>query len=413
MPNLAKERCCTGCLACKDACSKHAICTSVKNGVVYPLVDATCCIECHVCEKACPIVTPQRKNHVETMRVYGGWARDVDTRFHGASGGAFGGLAQSFIKAHAGEVSVYGAALVNNDVRHERITTQEEIPLLMNSKYIQSSTEGVYSKVRADLTSGFWVMFSGTPCQVAALYAYLGNKRDSNRLLTIEVVCHGVARKEALDIHLRHHHSSRIYSFRNKEEGQGWSTSQCTTIERDKKPYRFKRKDDIFYKIYAGWMLDRISCSNCQYSTLNRVADITLADFWGGARDFREYEKGVNVIVANNPMSDAFVRQAEGVELYGSTLGKAISGNPNFYSGFKYIQYHPVVMWPTFSRKVLPQKIWMHVVKNEMPYKLLWAVYKVLTILHHKRKARQVRNLYGEILDEWLAGGENIKYKRT
>lgn len=412
MPQLANKKYCTGCLACKDACPKLAISISEQNGLVFPHVNTALCIDCHACERACSIITPVKKNIVTDMRVYGGWAKDENTRQNGASGGAFAALAQSFIKAHCGNVSVYGAALVNNVVFHERITTLEEIPLLMNSKYIQSSTDGIYGKVRADLSNGLWVLFSGTPCQVAAMYAFLGKKRDNNRLLTVEVVCHGVASKEALEIHLQHFHSAKIYSFRNKGKGHGWSTSQCTTIEREGRPYRLKRKDDVFYKIYAGWMLDRQSCSNCQYSTLNRVADITLADFWGGACDFREYEKGVNVIVANNLMSDAFVRNAKDVELYGSSLERAISGNPNFYSGYKYIQYHPIVMWATFFRKTLPRKMWIHIVKNDMPYKLLWGVYKVLTIWHYKKEARRIKNQYGKILIKGFANNNALNLNK-
>ena len=406
MPNLATISKCTGCLSCYDICRHHAISIVLKNGFLYPEINRSRCVDCHLCEKACPIVTQQRKNKVEDMRVYGGWAKDIKTRINGASGGSFGGLAQSYIKAHSGQVSVYGAALVENNVRHERITTCEEISLLMNSKYIQSSTEGIYKKVSLDLSNGMWVLFSGTPCQVAALYAYLGKERENKRLLTIEVVCHGVASKEALDIHLQHFHSNQIYSFRNKLNGQYYFTSECTTIEQNDKPYCLKREDDVFYKIYAGWLLDRKSCSNCQYSTLNRVADISLADFWGGVRDTAEYDKGVNVIVANNQKSDAFIRKAADVELYGSTLNKAISGNPHFYCGFKYIRYHPIVLWPRVFRRVLPRRIWIQIITNQMPWKLIWGVYKVTTIIHNKMKYKQVRKKYADILDKWMSGEE-------
>ena len=314
-------------------------------------------------------------------------------------------LRQTFIKEHIGLSSVYGATLENNHVYHKRITTFEEVPMLMNSKYIQSETVGIWKNIKDDLKQGYWVLFSGTPCQVAALYAYLGKERNHERLLTIEVVCHGVASQEALDIHLQHFHSKKIYSFRNKEEGQGWITSQCTTIERDGHSYRFIRKEDVFYKIFASWLLDRKSCSNCQYSSLNRVADITLADFWGGARDFREYELGVNVIVANNSKADTFVRGSKDLEVYGSTLYKAINSNSNFYNGYKYIQYHPFVLWANFSRKILPRRLWLQIAENRMPWKLFWAVYKVMTILHVKRRKKLIERQYGNILHEWLSGG--------
>lgn len=408
MPKLASISMCTGCLSCHDRCPHHSIKITFKNGFQYPEINKNECTDCHLCEKACPIITPQQKNQVENMRAYGGWAKDTNTRINGASGGAFAGLAQSYIKAHIGNVSVYGAALINNTVQHKRITTVEEIPLLMNSKYIQSSTAGIYQKVRLDLSDGLWVLFSGTPCQVAALYAFLGKERDSHKLLTIEVVCHGVASKEALDIHLEHFHSRQIYSFRNKLNGQYYFFSECTTIEKNGKPYCLNRNKDVFYKIYTGWLLDRKACNNCQFSTLNRMADISLADFWGGVQNTSEYEKGVNVIVANNIRAISFLHEAKEIETYGSTIGKAIEGNPHFYTGFKYIQYHPLVLWPEMCRKVLPQKIWIQVVTNQMPWKLIWGIYKVLTIVNIKRQYKKVRKKYAHLLDEWVS--EEEKY---
>lgn len=395
MPNLARNKLCTGCLACKDTCVKQAISVIQKDGLTYIEVNPEICVNCNACEQACPIVTPVPKNEVQKMHAYGGWAKDEKTRVAGASGGAFAGIAQSFIKEHTGNVAVYGASLVNNLVSHERITMLEEIPILMNSKYIQSNTEGIFKKVRKDLSNNIWVLFSGTPCQIAALYGYLGKKRNEKHLLTVEVVCHGIPGKEALDIHLERFHSPKIFSFRNKEEGQYWNKSQCTTIERDGKPYRFQRDEDVFYKIFSGWLLDRRSCSNCQYSSINRVADITLADFWGDVRDQNEYEKGVNVIFANNDKGNIVIRQATELITYETTLTAAISGNSNMYNGFKYIQYHPFVLWPEFCRKTFPRSLWLAIIENRMPWKLLWTPYKILTQQHAKRIRKQIRKQYG------------------
>lgn len=96
MPKLAKDKYCTGCLACKDACRHGAISVVLKNGMPFPKVNTDMCVECKLCEKVCPVVTPISKNKVSDMQAYGGWATDEKTRYHGASGGAFGGIAQSF-----------------------------------------------------------------------------------------------------------------------------------------------------------------------------------------------------------------------------------------------------------------------------------------------------------------------------
>lgn len=401
MPNLAKDKLCTGCLACKDACPKSAIKIVLRNGLTHIAVDSNVCVDCKLCEKVCPIVSPVRKNEVLDMRAYGGWAKNFELRHNGASGGAFAGLAQSFIQQHKDNVAVYGAALRDNNVKHERITLESEISVLMNSKYIQSLTDGIYGQVRSDLKNGLWVLFSGTPCQVAALYGFLGKNRDCERLITVEIVCHGVPGKEALDIHLEHYNSSKIYSFRDKKNGQ--KNSQYTTIERNGEPYRFvKRQEDLFYKIFSGCLLDRKSCSNCMYASINRVADVTLADFWGGVRNANEYDEGVNVIIANNHKGVDFVENADGIDVYRTTLLKAFCGNPRMLNGFKFIQYHPFVLFPKFFRKVLPRKIWLQVVENRMPWKLIWAPFRLLTKEKNKIVKKNIEKKYGSLLNKWV-----------
>ena len=92
-PRLAKEKYCTGCMACSDACTHDAIKIVEKNCMPFVKVDTHKCMNCHLCEKACPIITPVKKNRAEEMNVYGGWANDEQTRIDAASGGGFSGLA--------------------------------------------------------------------------------------------------------------------------------------------------------------------------------------------------------------------------------------------------------------------------------------------------------------------------------
>lgn len=392
MPKLATNKYCTGCLSCIDACRHQAIKTIIRNNHPYVKIDTTKCIDCGLCEKASPVVTPVRTNSVENMHVYGGWAKNDETRISAASGGAFSGLAQSFFRTHPNDkVAVYGATLEQNRVRHISIEKEADISRLSNSKYIQSNTEGIYRDVAEKLKNGYWILFSGCPCQIAALYGFLGNKRrDNEHLITIEVVCHGIANNEALDLHLNHYHSNKIYSFRDKRNNtQEWRYSQCTTIDFNGKKVKLKREEDIFYAIYASWLLDRKSCSNCKFSQINRVADITLADFWGLSNpDY--YKKGVSLIIANNAKANDFILQAQTIHCFEESLRTAMNGNSNLYTGFKFIQWHPIVMWPKFCKRILPANIRFNILTNKMPYKLFWAVFKVSTIYFTKLKKKKI-----------------------
>ena len=55
---------------------------------------------------------------------------------------------------------------------------------------MQSDLSGILKAVRTDLKAGIKVLFSGTPCQVAGLRAFL--KKDYPNLICIDLVCHGV-----------------------------------------------------------------------------------------------------------------------------------------------------------------------------------------------------------------------------
>ena len=59
---------------------------------------------------------------------------------------------------------------------------------LYGSKYVFSDCK-VYPNVKEKLGEGRTVLFSGTPCQVGGLKAYL--KKDYDNLYTIDNICHG------------------------------------------------------------------------------------------------------------------------------------------------------------------------------------------------------------------------------
>ena len=80
-------------------------------------------------------------------------------------------------------------------------------------------------------------ILSGTPCQIAGLYGYLG--KGSDNLLTIEVICHGVPNLKIFNGYLRNLcktlKASKIknYIFRSKESG--WGNNQKVIYEKHNK----------------------------------------------------------------------------------------------------------------------------------------------------------------------------------
>lgn len=102
---------------------------------------------------------------------------DDEVRRMSSSGGIFHALASHIINDLGGVV--FGCAF-DEDLRaaHVRCETVAEAGRCMGSKYSQSDMGDAIQLVRDDLAAGRTVLFTGTPCQVAAVRAACGNASD-------------------------------------------------------------------------------------------------------------------------------------------------------------------------------------------------------------------------------------------
>lgn len=73
---------------------------------------------------------------------------------------------------------------------HEYTETINGLAPFRGSKYVQSKIGDSFKQVEYFLKQGRMVLFSGVPCQIAALKLYLQKEYDN--LLTVDVICHGV-----------------------------------------------------------------------------------------------------------------------------------------------------------------------------------------------------------------------------
>lgn len=392
LPKLATKKQCTGCLACIDSCKSGAIEYYVQNGLRYIRVNNTLCIGCGMCEKTCPIITPVTNNNIKDIKVFGGWSKTDAVRLHSASGGAFAEHALSFIK-DGGYVA--GACLIDNKVKHIIINETKDLVKLQNSKYLQSNTSGIYRQVQKLLNENKPVLFSGTPCQIAGLYGYLGNKKTTT-LFTIELVCHGIPSDEILAYHLQSNKSNEIISFREKSEGWVASHSQLTTIKvlddlNQGLQVKCSKDNDYFYKAFSCGLTERRSCYECKFSTLPRMSDITLADFWGCKQYPEEQHKGISLIITNNSKGEEILSKTAGLFTFKSSLIECIGSNPRIYNGSKYIRYHPMVLTKQLLYNILPYKVKWAILTNGYPYRFLWGYYRIIDKIIEKQKFQQVK----------------------
>ena len=162
---LASRNACTGCAACASVCPTSSITMRQDNeGFLQPHIDADTCINCHKCEKTCPIVSPITiPNDFETQ-AYAAINKDEAVRMRSSSGGMFLALTKWTIEQ--GGV-VFGARFNDQwEVVHDYTETLEGIEPFMRSKYVQSRIGDTFKQAKQFLEQGRWVLYSGTPCQI-------------------------------------------------------------------------------------------------------------------------------------------------------------------------------------------------------------------------------------------------------
>lgn len=295
---------CTGCMACVDVCPKSCISPFVaKDGFRYTIIDSEKCINCGKCYSVCPIEI--NKKHTDEQKLYAAYQKDPEGVNNGSSGGIFELLARHCIKEG---YYVCGAAFEETKLKHRIIKNNSEVSPLLKSKYIQSDTEGIYKKILDLLKSGNKVFFCGTPCQVSALVNFCPESYADN-LVTADIICHGVPSQKIFDMYiesLEKKHGGKVvdFSFRVKNNKYKHAHGYSYKLEKNEKTRTVNGiyTDSSFYNAFKNYSIFRNGCYDCRYTTINRVSDITLADFWGIEKyDFKaNSDTGVSMIITNS-----------------------------------------------------------------------------------------------------------------
>ena len=296
---------CTACGACVQTCPKNCIeLKQDENGFLYPNVNVAECLDCGLCDKVCPI--NKQSNEEKSPKAYACAVADETMLIQATSGGVFGAIA-GYVLEKGGVV--YGCAYTKHlQVSHVRVDNKKELSTLFGSKYVQSNTGDTFNQCEVDLKAGKQVLYSGTPCQIAGLKKYL--QKDYANLLTVDLVCHGVASQAYFDkfIDFLEKEEGAVctnYNFRSKKNA-GWSAAGIASFKKDsgknfdKKQYYFSNY--YFFYYYLACSTFRECCYTCEYANLNRVGDFTLGDFWGaeGLKLPFEVEKGCSLVLLNS-----------------------------------------------------------------------------------------------------------------
>lgn len=324
---------CNGCTACFSVCPRNAIdMISNAEGFVYPVIIQDKCVNCGLCEAVCPEIHPPKISEA----YYGGYIAQsqkqevLDTC---TSGGFIDALNEYVISTYKG----YCAGVTYDDKfvpSHKMTNDRDEIKQFRNSKYVQSKMGNIFKDVRSKLDDGQVVLFTGTPCQVAGLKAFL--RKDYEKLFTVDLVCRSVPSPLLWERYLswqeqRYHSKVRSVVCRKKTYGYRSGTLEIQ-FENGKK-YAGSNRVDYYMKNFHHDVCSRLSCYSCSFKTEHRCSDFTVFDCWqphivAEGLDF-DNDKGYSNILVHtekgyrllNELKDMTFYPADPVKMFAFTGG--------------------------------------------------------------------------------------------
>ncbi len=236
---------------------------------------------------------------------------DEKVRRESSSGGVFYLLAESVISQ--GGV-VFGAKFDENfEVVHGYSETLEGVRDFMQSKYVQSLVGSAFRDAERFLKEGREVLFTGTPCQVAALRAYL--KKDYENLITLDFICHGVPSRRIWREYIAElSKGKKIKSVNFRDKTEGWRVFSLRVDFEDGGTYRKNLETDPFTKAFLSNLYLRPSCHHCKFRGIERPSDVTLADFWGVQKELPSLfdDKGTSIVIIRNERVERIIEKHSG-----------------------------------------------------------------------------------------------------
>lgn len=324
---------CCGCGACLNICPKDAI--SLREdaeGFACPSVDTEKCIDCSLCVKTCPVLSPSDERL--PLKVYAAKNTDLQERKESSSGGIFLPLAREIIRRGG---KVFGVEFSEDfrSARHAFAADDEGVRRFSGSKYMQSDTGRTYSMAKSFLEAGQPVLYSGTPCQIAGLKRFL--RKDYEELYTVDLVCHGVPSPKIWRRYLDETAPEGMVSVNFRDKVTGWKRFSLVMKDASGKTLFSEREDaNVFMDGFLKNLYLRPSCYRCPARKGRSGSDITIADYWHLKKVLPDFDDNVGVGLV-------LVNTDKGARLFGSVdfekmetgYAPASAGNPAMEHDFK------------------------------------------------------------------------------
>ena len=351
-----------------------------KYGELHPVVDETRCTHCNLCMKSCP-------NNVDLdfnspLSCYASWITDTQKRKICASGGIGTVLSEFAIKQKGGVV--FGSRY---DEQFTPIITYtealKELEYFKGSRYVQSVVgNDTLIEVRDFLKSGRFVLFIGTPCQIAGLKSFL--RKDYDNLVTVDLICHGVCPTEYFKEEVAYICGrKKIKKLTDVRFRGNDRKNYCLSFWTGKSRCVYNKPAYTQY-YFAGFLLGvslRENCYQCRYARPERISDITIGDFIGLGKEipFNYSKRNVSSVTLNTSKGEAFYqevsRHTDILMNVQREYAERLKYKPSLIEPFHKHKLNPVFREQVLQigylkaiRQTLKTFVWKHKIKNTINY---------------------------------------------
>lgn len=315
MKTVCNENQCTGCMACVDICAKNAIHIVDAIDAFNAVIDEGKCVNCGMCEKVCQQKNvPQLRSPIIWKQ---GWTYDDKTRMRSASGGIATELARTFIEKGG---KVCSCLFRGGNFVFDIVEDVNRLDCFAGSKYIKSNPIGIYKTIKRELAKETEILFIGLPCQVVALRNYVGDSL-SERLTTIDLICHGTPSPKILDMFLKQYGEDihKVTSIDFRVKGNFQVSEKTRTIAT-------RGVCDRYMISFLTALSYTENCYSCKYAQEKRPGDITLGDSWGTELPENEWKKGISLMLCQTEKGITLLESAN-VKIVDVNVDKAKSHN--------------------------------------------------------------------------------------
>lgn len=229
-----------------------------------------------------------------------------------SSGGIATLLSEHFLKS-GNAVSAVAYNYSTHRAEFVLLTDMNDIDIIKGSKYIQSYTGDIFAK------SEQWckdnptkkLLFIGMGCQADAFRMYAEDKKFREQAFIVDIVCHGspsplIWSDYITRLEKKYRGKVSYISFKDKRKGWNSPTALC-------KIRGIERSLSDYVQLFYNQCILRPSCHVCPYTTVDRLVDMTIGDFWGIEKQLPalDVKDGISLIIIHSDESRKLFEQLQ------------------------------------------------------------------------------------------------------